>query len=58
VDYQNLSDWCGERRLLGEVPPDKQGRSDRQFTRDPAIGNLLAGSAKLAHYVHLGSLTI
>jgi len=27
--------------LLGEVPPDQQGRSDRQFPSDPAIGNIM-----------------
>lgn len=31
--------------LLGEVPPDQQGRSDRQFMRDAAIGNN-AGKAR------------
>ena len=27
--------------VSGEDPPDQQGRSDRQFTRDPAIGNII-----------------
>ena len=26
---------------MGEVPPDQQGRSDRQFTREPAVGCLI-----------------
>lgn len=30
-----------ERRLLGELLPDRQGRSDRQFPSDPAIGNII-----------------
>jgi hypothetical protein len=29
-----------------ELPPDQQGRSDRPFTRDPAIGNVRSGSVK------------
>jgi hypothetical protein len=28
-----------ERRELGELLPYQQGRSDRQFTRDPAVGD-------------------
>jgi hypothetical protein len=28
-----------ERRLLGEVMPDQEGRSERQLTRDLAIRN-------------------
>jgi hypothetical protein len=28
-----------ERLLLGELQPDQPGRSNRQFTSDPAIGN-------------------
>jgi hypothetical protein len=29
-----------QRPHLGEVPPDQKGRSDRQFTGDPAIGSI------------------
>ena len=28
-------------RFLGEVLPDQEGRSDRQFPSDPAIGNII-----------------
>ena len=31
---------------MGEVAPDQQGRSDRQFACDPAIGNIRSGSVK------------
>lgn len=31
---------------LGEVPPDQQCRSDRQFPSDPAIGSVVTYSAK------------
>ncbi len=36
----------GDRPVLGEVLPDQQGRSDRQFPSDPAIGSILSSSAK------------
>jgi hypothetical protein len=26
---------------MGELLPDQQGRSDRQLTSDPAIGNII-----------------
>lgn len=26
---------------LGELPPDQQGKSDRQFPGDPAIGSII-----------------
>jgi hypothetical protein len=27
--------------MLGDLPPDQQGKKERQFTRDPAIGNII-----------------
>ena len=30
-----------ERRFLGDVPPDQQGSSERQFTCDPAVGCII-----------------
>ena len=33
-------------RFLGDVRPDQQGRSKRQFPSDPAIGSIVACSAK------------
>ena len=33
-----------QRPHLGEVLPDQQGRSDRQFPSDPAIGNCIGGA--------------
>jgi hypothetical protein len=30
---------CFERQFMGELKPDQLGKSDRQFMRDPAIGN-------------------
>ena len=33
-----------ECRLLGEILPDQQGRSDWQLTSDPAVVNIAAGS--------------
>lgn len=38
--------WWTELRLLGELPPDQQGISDRQFTSDPAIVSIVTCSAK------------
>ena len=34
-DFRQFFEW----RLLGELLPYEQGRSDRQFTRDPAVGD-------------------
>lgn len=31
----------GAMPLSGELPPNQQGGSDRQFTRDAAIGNII-----------------
>jgi hypothetical protein len=33
---------------MGDLLPDQRGRSDRQFTRDAAIGSIMAGSANLS----------
>ena len=33
--------WPRQRLEVGEVLPDQEGRSDRQFPSDPAIGNII-----------------
>lgn len=41
-----------ERQLMGDVPPDQQGRSDWQFPSDPAIGNIIGRARGLGPSGH------